>query len=36
MKVPFKGAELCTPFCGDTAVMVERVVTFVIVTVLDE
>jgi hypothetical protein len=36
MKVPFKGAELWTPFYGDTAVTAERVVPFVIVTVFDE
>jgi hypothetical protein len=36
MNVPFKGSELWTPFYGATAVMTERVVPFVIVTVFDE
>jgi hypothetical protein len=36
MNVPFKGSELWMPFYGATAVMTERVVPFVIVTVFDE
>jgi hypothetical protein len=36
MNVPFKGAELATPFGGATTVIDERVVPFVIVAVFEE